>query len=124
MGKLFITKEDLKTFVRVLKKSCDEFIAPKIEHLNDIVFGDTKEDDAELLDYEGNSVVSPRAFLLPQTEELFEIKSVKNSEFIPIEDAKVRVFYGVRPCDIKALGLMRRFFLDEFVDLQYKRRLE
>ena len=61
------------------------------------------------MDYEGNSVISPRAFLLPQTEPLFEIKSVKNCDFSPIEDKKKRVFYGVRPCDIKALRLMEKF---------------
>src|SRR3989338_3695830 len=98
-NRLFITKKDLATLVGNLKSSCDEFIAPKREHLDDIVFGDAREDGRELLNYEGNSVISPRAFLLPQTEPLFEIKSVKNCGFRPIEDKKTRIFYGVRPCD-------------------------
>lgn len=124
-NRLFITKGNLAVLVDGLKKTCDEFIAPRREHLDDIVFGDTKNDGLELLDYEGNSVISPRAFLLPQTEPLFEIKSASNSEFIPIEDESKRIFYGVRPCDVKALTLMRSFFIDDkFVDLPYKRRLE
>lgn len=123
--RLFITKENLAVLVNDLKKQCDEFIAPRREHLDDIVFGDTKNDGAGLLDYEGNSVISPRAFLLPQTEPLFEIKSVKDNELSPIEDKKERIFYGVRPCDIKALTLMRSFFIDDkFIDLPYKQRLE
>ncbi|MEK6728302.1 MAG: 4Fe-4S dicluster domain-containing protein [Candidatus Omnitrophota bacterium] len=124
MKRLFITKENLEILVKHLKKSCDEFIAPKKEHLDDIIFGDAKNDGKELLDYEGNSVISPRAFLLPQTEELFEIKSARNNRFVPIEDKKRRVFYGVRPCDIKAVGLMKSFFLDEFVDEFYQQKLE
>ena len=124
MNKLFLTKDSLKALIKNLKKDCDEFIAPKKEHLEDIVFGDAKNDAQELLDYEGNSVISPRAFLLPQTEELFEIKSARNSNFVPIQDKKKRIFYGVRPCDIKAIGLMRRFFLDEIGDIFYQQKLE
>ena len=124
MNKLFLTRENLQVLIKILKKDCDEFIAPKKEHLEDIIFGETKNDNAELIDYEGNSVISPRAFLLPQTEELFEIKSAKNCKVVPIEDTKERTFYGVRPCDIKALGMMRKFFLDEFVDVFYQQKLE
>ena len=125
MKKVFITKENLEVLICDLKSSCDEFIAPKREHLNDVIFGDTKEDGRELLDYEGNSVISPRAFLLPQTEPLFDIKSAKECELEPIEDEKKRIFYGVRPCDIKALVLMRKFFIaDGPVDTTYKRKMD
>lgn len=125
MKNLFITKENLKALINNLKNSCDEFIAPRKEHLTDIVFGDTKDDGLELLDYEGNSVISPRAFLLPQTEPLFEIRSAKNCDFAPVEDKKKRIFYGVRPCDIKALVLMREFFIeDDFVDAPYKQKID
>lgn len=124
MKKLFITKDNLKILTKNLKKECDEFIAPKKEHLDDIIFGDAKNDGSGLLDYEGNSVISPRAFLLPQTEPLLRIKSAKGGEFVPIEEKKKRVFYGVRPCDIKALALMRKFFVDEFVDVPYQQKLE
>ena len=123
MKQMFIKKENLVIFTENLKNSCDEFIAPKREHLGDIIFGDVKDDGGELLDYEGNSVISPRAFLLPQTEPLFEIKSVKNCDFSPIEDKKKRVFYGVRPCDIKALRLMEKFFIGgEFEDKPYQEK--
>src|SRR3989338_57229 len=141
MKRLFITSENLKQLIKILKKDCDEFIAPKRERLNDIIFGDAKNDDKELLDYESNSVISPRAFLLPQTEELFEIKSARDSNLVPIECKKKRIFYGVRPCDIKAITLMRDFFTDEprsffkdegeykkgrgkFVDAFYKQKIE
>src|SRR5450830_809441 len=124
MKRLFITKENLKILVKNLKKECDEFIAPKREHLDDIIFGDTKVDGGELLEYEGNSVISPRAFLLPQSEPLFEIKSARESNLVPIQDKKRRIFYGVRPCDIKALALMRRFFLDAVVDVPYQEKME
>src|SRR3990167_6468488 len=115
MNRLFITKEDLRSLVDKLKKTCDDFLAPKREHLDDIIFCDTS-DGGELLDYDGNSIISPRAFLLPQTEALFKIDSVKDCKFSAIEDKKRRIFYGVRPCDIKALTLMRDFFSDEFID--------
>jgi len=120
----FITKESLAVWANNLKSSCDEFIAPKREYLQDIIFGDCKNDSSELLDYEGNSIISPKAFLLPQTEPLFEIRSAKNCEFKPIKDKKKRIFYGVRPCDIKALVLMRKFFFDEFMDEPYQQKLE
>ncbi len=124
MTKLFITKDNLKLLIQNLKKDCDEFIAPKEENLDDIVFGDTKNDHRELLEYEGNSVISPKAFLLPQTEILFEINSVKRCVFSPVIDKKKRIFYGVRPCDIKAVSLMRVFFTTQIVDEPYKEKME
>jgi hypothetical protein len=36
MKRLFITKDNLKILVQDLKKTCDEFIAPKKEFLDDI----------------------------------------------------------------------------------------
>lgn len=106
-----------------LKKDCAEFIAPRYEHLDDIVLGDARADGGELLNYEGNSVISPRAFLLPQTEELFKIQSARNCEFTAVEDKRKRIFYGVRPCDIKALRLMEEFFIGgEFEDKPYKEK--
>lgn len=124
MKRKFITRENLRRLVVQLKKRCDEFIAPRKEHLSDIVFGDTKSDETgQLLEYHGNSVLSPRGFLLPQTEPLFEIESARECRLSPIEDKKKRVFYGVRPCDIKALMLMGRFFLDEPVDRPYQQKL-
>lgn len=123
MKRLFIAEDNLKTFIKNLKKDCDEFIAPRREHLDDVIFGDTKNNGGELLDYEGISVISPRAFLLPQTEQLFEIKSARNCDFTVIEDKKRRIFYGVRPCDIKAITLMKKFFLDEITDSFYQQRL-
>lgn len=123
--RLFISKENLRELVRGLKRSCDEFIAPRREHLDDVVFGDTKLDNGELLDYEGNSIVSPRTFLLPHTEPLFEIKSARNCAFKPIEDKKKRIFYGVRPCDIKAIVLMKEFFIEgDFADIPYKQKVD
>ncbi|MDO8602934.1 MAG: 4Fe-4S dicluster domain-containing protein [Candidatus Omnitrophota bacterium] len=124
MKKLFITKESLEELVKNLKKDCDEFIAPKKEHLDDIVFSDTKHSGGELSAYEGNSVVSPRAFLLPQTEEVFKIISAKGAKFKAIEEKTRRIFYGVRPCDMKAITLMRDFFADKFVDAFYEQKME
>ena len=124
MKRLFISQENLKILIRDLKKSCDEFIAPKREHLEDIIFGDAKQDNRELLNYKGNSIISPREFLLPRTEIIFEIKSAKENRMIPREDRKKRVFYGVRPCDIAALVLMRKFFLEGFADILYRQKLD
>lgn len=124
MRKLFITEENLKKLIQNLKKRCDEFIAPKREHLDDIIFGDARQDNSELLNYEGNSIISPREFLLPRSEALFEIKSAKENRMLALEDKKKRVFYGVRPCDIAALVLMRKFFLEGIADTAYKQKFE
>ena len=77
MKRLLVTAENLKYLIKNLKSSCDEFIAPKKEHLDDIMFSDTKYNAEELLDYDGNSIVPPRSFLLPQTEALFKIISAR-----------------------------------------------
>jgi len=124
MKRLFITSENLGLLIKSLKKDCDEFIAPKKEHLSDIIFSDTKYSGEELLNYDGNSIVSPRTFLLPQTEALFEIISVKACKFSAIEDKTKRIFYGVRPCDIKAITLTKRFFIDKPVDMCYRQKIE
>ncbi len=61
---------------------------------------------------------------MPQTEALFEIISAKGCKFSAIEDKTRRIFYGVRPCDIKAITLMRDFFTDKFVDAFYRQKIE
>lgn len=124
MKRIFLAEENLKILIKNLMKGCDEFIAPRKEHLDDIVFGGIEDAGDALLAFDGNSVTSPRAYLLPQTEPLFTIKSAKNSDLAPIEDKKTRVFFGVRPCDIMALGLMRKFFGDEAPDLPYRQKLD
>ncbi|MDP2981442.1 MAG: 4Fe-4S dicluster domain-containing protein [Candidatus Omnitrophota bacterium] len=124
MKRLFITSENLGLLIKSLKKDCDEFIAPKKKHLDDIIFSDTKYSGGEFLAYDGNSIVSPRAFLLPQTEALFKIISAKGCKFSAIEDKTRHILYGVRPCDIKAITLMSDFFTDKFVDAVYKQKME
>ena len=78
------------------------------------------------LDLEFNyCVYSPRAFLFPPTETLFEFELAKGSfKTKPVIESKPQAFIGVHPCDINAIRLLDRVFSRDHRDEHYLARRE
>ncbi|MFC1501941.1 4Fe-4S dicluster domain-containing protein [bacterium] len=88
-----------------------EVIAPIPGHGGEVIFYpiDSIKDVAWDWTY-SNTVLPPKRFFLPQTEELFHFKkSAKGFKITPIYNDRVRMIFGIRPCDVNAL-----LFLDDF----------
>ena len=79
------------------------------------------------MDYYGNTVLSPKQYFFPQFEQLFAFKGRKGKVEITPNDtpAEAVTFWGIRPCDLKAMELLDKVFLTEkFTDKKYLKKRE
>ncbi len=83
--------------------------APAKDASGDAALAPLRQGDPVPLDY-GNFILSPKAFLLPQTQTLLRFRDGKAEE--PALPQQVSVLFGVRPCDAAALLALDKVFLD------------
>jgi sulfhydrogenase subunit beta (sulfur reductase) len=62
---------------------------------------------------------SPKEFLLPQMEQLFRYAAGTAAE---TQDQESRVLFGIRSCDLSAIGILDRFYLGNRPDPYYALR--
>lgn len=89
-----------------------EVIAPIPGHGGEVIFYpiESVEDVAWDWTYV-NTVLPPKRFFLPQTEELFQYKNGSDGyELSPVYNDRVRMIFGIRPCDVTALLFLDKFF--------------
>lgn len=111
-----LKKERLKQFFEDLTQSY-EVIAPvkkKSIHSFEVVESYDEID----LNYI-NTAYSAKKFFLPVFDEMFSYEGQKIKEHI---DKTKRVVFGIRPCDVHALLVIDRIYLDEHEDPYYKAR--
>ena len=89
-----------------------EVIAPIKGHGGEVIFYPIESIEDVAWDWTYvNTVLPPKRFFLPQTEELFYYKkSAQGMEITPTYDDRVRMIFGIRPCDVNALVFLDRFF--------------
>ncbi len=84
----------------------------------------TIDDPAELaLDYD-TTILPPKKYFVPPTEELMRFRSEDGRVMSDHATSHPRVLFGLHPCDINALMLMDNVFLGDFEDPYYKARRE
>ena len=123
-----IKKEELKDFLRELKKDYDVFVPAK----GDDSFHSFKTlDEKETFDFDfRNTRVSPKSFALPQSESMFEFSLNKEDKDANIlketkNDYTPKLIVGIRPCDANAFKLVNiNFDNSEFRDPWWSKRLE
>lgn len=72
-----------------------------------------------------NTKLSPKKFVLPQTETLFQITEGENGKFNIDEKQKkdsLNIVFGIRPCDGVALSHLDKVFLNSFKDPYYSKK--
>jgi ferredoxin len=80
------------------------------------------QDPADLrLDYD-TTLLPPKKFFVPPTENLMEFTTADNEVTSAEVTSQDRVLFGLHPCDINALMLMDNVFLGEYEDPYYKAR--
>ncbi len=112
-----LSKNHLSYWLRQLRKGAS-LIGPLREG-NDIVFKSIEHIHEVALDAPA-LLPSPKEFVFPQYETMFRIKDENRIE--SFTETERRVVFGVRSCDISALKLLDRFFLQNFEDPYYKAR--
>lgn len=87
-----------------------EVVAP-VKRGRGYVFEAIEDPSAIELDY-GTTVASPKKYLLPQKETLFEFDAGANEVTDFEADVVPRVIFGVHPCDINAINRLDLVFRD------------
>ena len=100
--------KNYETYGAVRKR--DEFVYYKLNSAEDLV-----------IDGYIPTILPPKKYFLPQNEEIVEI-NYQTKEAIPIIEVKDIVLIGVRPCDINAISLLDKIFIDGNIDPNYVER--
>lgn len=122
-NELILDKNNLSYWLRQIRKN-RELIGPLMNDGNDIVFKSVDKIHELVLDCPA-SLPSPKEFIFPQYEPMLRMRqasNVKRQEITDLSDETKRVIFGVRSCDISALGLLDKFYLEGHKDPYYAER--
>lgn len=115
--RFILNKNHLSFWLRQLKSS-HELIAPLPDVSGGIVIAELARMHETVL---GGPALRPsiKEFLLPHTEQLFRYSAAGIEETF---DERPRVIFGIRPCDVSAVGVLDRFYLGDRKDAYYEAR--
>ena len=108
-----INKNDLLKLLTSLKDK-NKLIAP-VKAEKDIVFDYVNDVKDIVLDFT-NTVKPAKEFFIPQREDILEFN---NGKIKAIFSNEKRVFFGIRPCDLKGLCVMEPTFREGIEDPHY-----
>ncbi len=112
-----LNKNHLSYWLRRLKAG-HELVAPVRDLSGDIVLTDLERMHETALD--GPALMpSPKEFLLPQMERLFQWSAAGIAEVL---DQRPRVLFGIRPCDVSAIRILDLFYQGRTPDPCYAAR--
>lgn len=117
---LVIAKEAVGFWLRRLMKG-GMLVAPVRLEGGDVAYRETLDPDEILLNFT-RPLFSIKAFLLPQEETLFTFHNRSPDTVKEVYDYFPRVFFGIRPCDLKAVQQADRFFGETYPDPFYLHR--
>jgi formate hydrogenlyase subunit 6/NADH:ubiquinone oxidoreductase subunit I len=120
MSEQFLTKDALGLWLDGLTASAT-VIAP-VRRAGQVVFRPIARAEEIVLDA-GRSDFSAKDFFLPSSESIVTWRP--GEQGIAVQTAQLsrpQMLFGARPCDVHALEVMDRLFLDDPVDLYYAER--
>ena len=122
-----ITKEKFAEFVYRLLKN-HQVIGP-VRKDGSMQYHYISDPNQLYMDYKGHTLLPPKRFFFSEEEVLFTYKIKDGGKDVEIHDSLefirgLRVFIGIRPCDIEGLKALDEVFLSEFHDPYYKSRRE
>ncbi|RME63715.1 MAG: hypothetical protein D6778_09145 [Nitrospirae bacterium] len=116
-GTYILYKDHLSYWLRQLRKEAD-LIGPLRKDTGDVIY-ERVEQIHEIVTNGPTLLPSIKEFFLPQWEIMFF--QTNNTVKTPLEDRK-RVIFGARSCDVSALNILDRFFLEGLKDPFYEKR--
>jgi len=76
--------------------------------------------DTSFLDWYRNTITPAKAGFFPPSEKIFSFRKESNSYQIePPSDEHKQLFFGIRPCDARALAILDMTFKDAYEDPYY-----
>ncbi len=115
-----LLKDDLENFIFILKKF-GVVHAPVREAGRVYEFTELTDSKILQLNYT-RTMIPPKKFFLKPKEQLYILNRREGFKEI-VDDSKI-VLLGVHACDINALNLLDRIYIDQFPDRYYKTRRE
>lgn len=116
-----VTKDDLFAWIDSLT---DEYslIGPTREG-DGVAFQHLSSSEALEMDY-GSTMLSPRKFIYPPQERLFRFSRGKGNKWTTKELGyrKKQLLLGVHPCDVQAIAVLDKVFLEDEADKSYESR--
>lgn len=117
-----LNKGLVKAWLRKLIKH-GILVAPIRLEGGDIIFKEAFNPDNILLECK-KTLYSAKPFFLPQEETLFTFRERSFGTIKEVFDEFPRIFFGLRPCDLKAIIQADRFFTENYQDPYYRKRRE
>ncbi|HIJ66753.1 MAG TPA: 4Fe-4S dicluster domain-containing protein [Planctomycetes bacterium] len=113
-----ITKTNLFKLLDLISQ--EKFLIAPAEgpDLEDINFLPVTGAEQICFDYE-NTLVPPKEYFFGQSECMFSFSPRSNESITVTDQSEELVFFGVRPCDVKAIELLDKFYERSFVDDYY-----
>lgn len=111
-----VDKKDLGAFVESLLT--DNLVAAPVKKGEKFVFAEVDGFDEIALDYD-TTLLSPKKYFLPQTETLLKFKVGGRPQAEAVNEAPMRIVFGIHPCDITATWLLDEAFGDDPQDPNY-----
>lgn len=105
-----LKKEAVLPLLRKLQKSYG-ISAPVVSSFGDVSFGPVKDVTEIALDA-GQPVISAKNAFFPQDEPMFSFSGTDHNSMKEVMAEKETVYFGIRPCDLKAIKLVDIFFND------------
>jgi len=119
-----INKRDIGNLLNRWSQEFTVFVPSKESGMTTMSKWDGK--DTSFLDWYRNTVVPPKANLLPTMEKMFSFQKDKEGYHLelPVSDEQKQLIFGIRPCDAKAIAILDMTFKDAYEDPYYltKRR--
>lgn len=120
MMKYMISKAMITAWLRKLVKH-GMLVAPARLSGGDVIFKEQLTPDDIMLDYK-QPLYSVKSYFLPQEETLFTFKDRSPDTLQEVFNQFPRVFFGLRPCDLRAVIQADRFFSENYQDFYYYQR--
>ena len=121
-GSYVLKKSDVDAFFAAIGREM-RLVAPKKQFGGDETFDVVESPDQIAWDY-SHTIVPPKHFLFPQSDDMFNYKADGAVEYKRLVEAPKQAIVGIRSCDVKAIRFQQRFFTDQIVDPYFKARLD
>jgi hypothetical protein len=121
MGFKILPKENIADWVAMLIQQY-RVVGPRPRH-GQHVFGEIKAWEDMEIDY-ATSVIPPKKYLLPMEEDLFHFDVSEGGNVQIVRGHPKTVIFGMHTCDLHAIQLLDRVFVQDYNDQHYYERRE
>jgi len=117
-----ISKKDIGGFLSQWNKEFEVFVPSKEGDATKMAKWDGE--NIRFLDWYRNTVVPPKANILPTFEEMFRFQKDEGSYQLELPDSgeKKQLIFAIRPCDAHAIAIVDMTFKDGYEDPYYLSR--